>query len=816
VEAEALKAGPVLALVSVLGASAFAGELRAQAPPPTIGERETPFVENRGQWADDVSFCAGGGGWRAALDDRGWRLALAGDSDRACVVRMHVQGSASRTPLGVDEGSSLSHFFYGKRQGLGARSFARVRYRELAPGVDVSLRCAAGRLEYDLELEPRADLSALVFEIEGASVGEIADDGTLELNTPLGVLRQSPPHACELDDAQAAHDCASAFVKIDATHFGFELRERHEDMRLVIDPALVWSTYIGGGVSQTVRGIADLAGRGAAITGSTESADFPTTAGVFDPTHNGAVDAFVTKLDMHGRILWSVFLGGLGADDANAIAVDNQGVITIAGTTRSHDLPTTPGAFDRTFGGNSDGFVARISSDGTRLTWCTYLGGSKNDELHALAVNAAGEATVAGWTVSTNFPATFGTFGPQHAPGTTSDGCIARLSANGGGMVWATYLGGSYVDSIEALALLPNGVLVGGSTQSIDFPRTTGGLLGGEDGFVAVLSPNATQLLMSTQVGGSGDDSVRGVALGDSGDLIAAGKTNSPDLPVTPNVFGTLNGGADGFMLRLDPAGAIGACTYLGGTGSDEILALARSKSGDIFATGWTDSADFPTTPGAYDSALNNGSFSNGGDVFVIRTGADLQKLTYATYFGAGDDERAFAIAAVDADTVLLGGETNSYFFPTTPGAHRTSRGVLATSEGFASQLDLLKHPIKFGTGKPTSFGSTPELEWTGFPSASAHDFQFVVNSAMPNQLAVLLVSAHTWNQPFFGGTLYVHPPLMRAGVVPLDFVGYGELPYALSPAAIGTTFFAQAWFADPWDSQGCGLTSGLEVLVYP
>jgi hypothetical protein len=254
----------------------------------------------------------------------------------------------------------------------------------------------------------------------------------------------------------------------------------------------------------------------------------------------------------------------------------------------------------------------------------------------------------------------------------------------------------------------------------------------------------------------------------------------------------------------------------LGGAGSDEVLGLERCATGELLATGWTDSADFPTTPGAVDRLLYTASASTGGDAFVVRASPDLSNLSYSTFFGAGADERAHAIAAIDSDSVLLAGETESYFFPTTPGAHRTSRGILATSEGFASRLDLLQHPIPFGTGKLNSFGSQPVLDWTGFPSVQAQSLGLVVHSAIPNQPAVIFVGALSWNQPFLGGSLYVKPPLKRVAALVLDFVGYGEAPYALSPVMIGTTFYAQAWFKDPWDSFGCGLTSALEVLVHP
>jgi hypothetical protein len=297
----------------------------------------------------------------------------------------------------------------------------------------------------------------------------------------------------------------------------------------------------------------------------------------------------------------------------------------------------------------------------------------------------------------------------------------------------------------------------------------------------------------------------------------AAGRTNSNFLPVTSGVFGPLLAGFDdGFLAALDGSATIVACSYLGGVEPDEIFALARSSSGELFAAGSTRSPDFPTTPGAFDRTLNVGSSSVGSDAFIVRTKADFSSLSYASYLGGGDDECAIALAALDADSVLIAGETTSYFFPTTAGAHRTSRGILATLEGFATQLDLLPHPIAYGVGKLNSYGASPVLDYYGFPSVQEQNFNWVVHSAIPHQPAVVFIGAQSWSQAFQGGLLYVRPPLSRVAVMSLDFVGYAEAPFALSPAMIGTTIYAQAWSKDPGDALGVGLSSALEVLVHP
>jgi hypothetical protein len=807
------------------------GPLTAQAPAVPIPTE--PFVENRGQWAESVRFAARGPGWRAAVEAHGWRLALPGPEGRACVVRFDLAGvvgdpqdpfdalgPAPAGPRGEFPGGAPSHYFGRERSGVGARSFQRLRWRTRAPGVELVLRCEDQRLEYDLELEPDALPDSLEFEVEGGRLLDVAPDGSLPISTPLGELRQSPPRAFEVGPDGTRHECRARFVRRGETRFGFALEERRGGLPLVIDPALVWSTYIGGNTAQSVRAIAD-SGGGALIAGSTESADFPITPGVFDPNFNGGTDAFVSALDGQGRLLWSTFLGGAGVDVAHALVRDGLGAVTVAGTTRSGDFPATLGAFDTSLGGVSDGFVARLSANGAQLQWCTYLGGAKHDELLALFVDSLGRATVGGWSTSFDAPVTPGTYGQQLAPGTTADGYLARLSASGAALVFGSYLGGASVDQVRALAPVsadPSAAfLAGGSTSSADFPHTLGGPQGGEDGFVTRLDGGATQLDFSAFLGGSGNDQVFAVAADGNSAALAAGRTESPDMPTTAGVPGpNFGGAADGFLARLGSAGALLESSYLGGAGSDEVLCLAYHKDGALFAAGWTDSSDFPVTAGAFDRLLNIPAQSFGGDAFVVRAAADLSTLDYATYVGAAGDERALALAVVDRDTVLLAGETDSFFFPTTPGAHRTSRGVLATLEGFATRLDLLRHPVAYGVGKLNSAGASPVLRWTGFPSVADQNFVFALDGGIPNQPAVVFMGKSPANQPFLGGTLYVSPPVKRIGAQPLDFVGYAEFPFTLGSAFIGTSIFAQGWFKDPWDPQSCGLSNGLEVTVHP
>jgi hypothetical protein len=267
--------------------------------------------------------------------------------------------------------------------------------------------------------------------------------------------------------------------------------------------ALDYSTYLDGTFASLGEGIAVDSTFHAYVTGSTESADFPTTPGAFqrtlkapvipgDPhdTHNS--NAFVTKFSADGRTLvYSTFLGGTTNDAGAAIAVDASNRAYVTGTAQSKDFPITSGALQKTLRGTSDAFITKLQADGKGLIYSTFLGGSGNDGGRSIAVDSLGRAHVAGNTTSTNFPL----LNPIQAQfGGVQDAFVARLSATGGILFYSTYLGGAKTDSANSVRLDGSGnAYVGGSTASTNFRTTAGAfsrtLKGTSDGWVAKIMP---------------------------------------------------------------------------------------------------------------------------------------------------------------------------------------------------------------------------------------------------------------------------------------------------------------------------------------
>ena len=381
--------------------------------------------------------------------------------------------------------------------------------------------------------------------------------------------------------------------------------------------ALVYSTYLGGGVADVGNAIAVDAQGSAYVTGYTGSPDFP-TLNAFQATNRGGFDAFVTKLNPAGNALvYSTFLGGTGSDVSSAIAVDGQGSAYITGQTASTNLPTQNPFQAASGGGTFDAFVAKFSAAGNALVYSTYLGGSDIEQGFGIAVDTQGSAYVTGFTVSTNFP----TANPfQAANGGGIDTFVTKLNAAGNALAYSTYLGGTGFEDGFGIAVDAQGsAYVTGATSSPNYPTRNAFQAtlnnNGNDAFITKLSATGNALVYSTYFGGSGIDQGLGIALDSQNNAYITGITRSSDFPTRTPVQATLGGDFDAFVTRFNPAGnALVYSTYVGGSGEDRSLGIAVDSQGGAYITGKTVSTNFPTrTP--FQAANGGGTF----DAFVTK-----------------------------------------------------------------------------------------------------------------------------------------------------------------------------------------------------
>ncbi len=430
------------------------------------------------------------------------------------------------------------------------------------------------------------------------------------------------------------------------------------------------------------------------LTGHTNSPDLPVAdaaqsslaPGTCGDAENAypCFDAFVAKIDPTGqRVIYAAYLGGSANDYATGIAVDSAGNAFVTGYTSSTDLPTVNAAQPAHGGGACgpvnqpttclDAFVAKLDPAGSSWVYVTYLGGGSDDLAQSIAVDAEGGAAVTGSTLSLDFPV----FRAIHSDfgGGASDGFVAKFDPSGLQLAFSSYFGGSGDDFGTGIAVDPEGsVYLVGYTNSPDLPTTagpqanySGGTCGALtstfpcfDSFAARLSADGSSREFLTYLGGSGGDYAYGIAVDETG-VIIAGKTTSQDFPATFRAFQASGGGSntDAFVVRLDRMGnAAVYSTYLGGVGAEAATGVAVDASGRAFITGHFHGSGFPL--------LNPVQAASGGffDAFFAVLNEDGTALEFSTYLGGAGHDKARAVAVDRFGNAYVVGETFSADYP--------------------------------------------------------------------------------------------------------------------------------------------------------
>jgi len=842
---------PVALLVLGGGLTGLAlAQGRGSAAPAAASLRPPiAFVENRGQWDPRVSFVARMGPLTVYLEERGWVLALvaptAADAEagrpvrdaappslRGAALRMRVAGGATR-PVQEPEAelSGCRNYFLGddpQRWRTHVPGYTSVRYHEVSPGIDLRLRQSAATLEYDLLLQPGADLGAVQVVVEGAERLRLDERGALVLDTVLGPIVQPPPLAWQTDAAGRQHEVACRFVILGDGRFGFLAPGRDVELPFVVDPKLEYSTYLGGNDYEYPQDIAvDAAGQ-AVVVGYTLSANYPTTLGAFQPAFAGGPwDAFVTCMNGNGTgLAYSTYLGGIRHQESvNGVVIDAGGVAHLAGATWSTDFPVTPGAYDTTHNGDRDAFYASLAGNGTVLQYSTLLGSPNNDGAFAIAVDAIGVATICG-QAGVGWPTTPNAYQTVFAGG-TRDGFVARIDQTQPAaqqLVYSTYFGGDLDDAGWALHEDIGVVTVLGDTSSTSIPTTPGAYQprsgGRADVFVSRLDPSlsaAQQLVWSTYLGGVSDEHPGGLAVGPQG-VTVCGISQGSNFPTTPGAFSTTyNGGTgsgDGFVARLSSDGArLLWSTYLGTSANDEAIDLWVDALGSATVVGWTQSpGPFPTTPDALKRVrgLNQG--------FVSRFDADGSRLLYSTYLGGSHHEGAWCVVGDQAGVATVTGASTSPDFPTTPGAFNQTRNdpPYGTYDAFVTRLRTVPGGVRrYGAVTLDCAGRKPTIHALDDAVAGSATFGLASSQGAPGAPALLLVSTQpSPGVPVFGVHVYVD--LAAPGLALLtSATAAGEVSLTIPiPPATSGRLYAQFVVAD---IAGCPLrplsaTDALEI----
>ncbi len=719
------------------------------------------FEPNVGQAAASVRYLARGNGYAIALSERGATLDL-GAEHRPLATRSGYVGPHSRT-ASVDlrfvhsnchprlepehRDASVSNYLLGNDPSRWHRqvpNYSAVRYQGIYPGIDWVVYGRAGTLEYDLIVAPGADPRRIALAISGSDRWSIDAQGDLLIDAGGRVVRQRQPVAYQTTASGSRTD-VEAHYRLDHRQVRIALGPYDRRRPLVIDPALAFSTYLGGSAGEYATAVAVDAEGNVYVTGDTWSTDFP-TLNPLQPTNKGD-NIFIAKLNAAGTgLIYSTYLGGSSTDLAFGIAVDSAGDVYVAGSTSSSDFPVR-NAFQGTYKGigtSSNGFITKIDPTGGMLVYSTYLGGSAIDTLHGLAIDGMGSAYVVGETSSPDFPI-------ANALQSTLKGrinaFISKLSIDGTSLVYSTYLGGTGADQATAIALdSSENVYVTGTTNSLDFPTVNPfqsanhvSINGNSTptGFVSKLNAAGGALMYSSYLGGSGFELVRGIAVDNQGNAYIVGQTGSTDFP-TVNAFQSTNnattrlGGGTAFITKINSTGdALMYSTYLGGSGGgngligDDAQAIAVNSSGDVFVGGVTASTDFPTVNPV--QSTNKASAIGASNAFVSELNPAGNALLFSTYLGGSGSlgntsihttipfgDEAWGIALDAADNIYVVGQSGSGDFPTvnayqTKNKTATQYGTVQTAfvAKFGTEVNL---PLPTVGGGPSGGGGS--LDW--------------------------------------------------------------------------------------------------------
>jgi len=587
------------------------------------------------------------------------------------VMRIKLEGANSAAKVvGAEELPGRSNYFLGRdprKWRTGVANYAKVRYKDVYPGVDVVYYGNQGKLEHDFVVSPGADPAAINLAIEGAGSLRLDHDGNLvaQLNSGDMVLRKPTVYqpGNPNSEIQNPKSVDGRFVLLADNRIGFEVGIYDKTKPLIIDPVLTYSTYLGGNGHDSGWGIAvDTAGN-AYVTGMTSSSDFP-TVNPLQPGFGGGYDVFVSKLNAAGSALvYSTYLGGSDDDFGSGIAVDTTGNAFVTGSTASLDFPTANPLQGAYGGGSIDAFVSKLNPTGSALVYSTYLGGTGYDYGDSIVVDTAGNAFIAGSTSSPDFP-TVNSLQSAFGGG-PYDAFVAKFNPAGSALVYSTYLGGTGEDDGTSIALDGAGnAYLTGLTSSPNFPTAhpmQGAFGGGPyDAFVAKFNPAGSALVYSTYLGGSDFDTGVGIAVDAAGSAYVTGGTASTNFPTATPLQGSLLGSKNAFVAKLSSTGsALVYSTYLGGKYWDVGYGIAVDAAGNAYVTGLTGSSDFPTI-----NPLQP-SLGGGYDAFVSKFNAAGSALIYSTYLGGSNDDMNLGFAADSTGNAFVTGYTQSADFPT-------------------------------------------------------------------------------------------------------------------------------------------------------
>ena len=783
------------------------------------GKLPLQFEANQGQQPAQVKFLSRGKDYTVFLTLDGATLSLRKVRHQARIdkpgplvsepkleaaadLRLRLEGGNPAVTLtGAGPLPGTVNYFIGKdptKWRTNVTTYSTVRYEQVYPGIDLVFYGNQRQLEYDFVLAPGSTPDAIRLSVEGAERTSVDPaTGDLVLRAAGQEIRFHKPVVYQPEAEDAPRQEVDGRFHVDKDQVTFEIASYDHARALVVDPVLAYSTFLGGSSEDYATAVAVDKSGNAYVSGYTCSSNFPTTPGSYRPTqpvhgsgtgcngvlNNSGSDVFVAKLNPAGSaLIYSTYLGGSYYDYPASIAVDSAGDAYVAGDTASFDFPVTNGSVCAPVnintgncvfvvesscspvGSNVNGFVTKLNPAGSALLWSTFIGGTGQDYLSAMALDSSGDVYVAANTNSTvggdifcvgnpqvnyAWPTTAGAYltaEPATGWQTNPHQAFTKISADGSTMLYSTFFGpatnpnvstggGAYFTSIAVDSA--GKAYIGGETTASTYTTTPGAYQTvcaaclnqeNQDGFIVAFDPSqsgSASLLFSTFLGGNGTspagtgcpypDGVYAIALDRSDDIYVTGSACSVDFPTTagayqrtdPKPTGDCNT-SNAFLAKLNSTGStLEHSTFLNGPscfGRAAGYGVSVDSAGNAYVAGFTNDAAFPT--------VNPLQAPGNGGVFVAEVNKTASQLLFSTTLGYGGTDTGYGIHADNHGNIYVAGITSGTLFPTTTGAVQTTYGG-DFDDAFVTRIALTQADLSVTNGAPTTVLTGTHLTYT-------------------------------------------------------------------------------------------------------
>ena len=708
----------------------------------TYGHIPLAFTVNEGQAPSSIRFTAQGSGCGMAFSPSGTTFHLSRETAASVAKRAAKKSvvfeddpardqpeyesfalklafiGANETPeiQGEDRLPWNNNYFIGNdpdKWRTDVPNYKKIRFKEVYKGIDLVYYGNQRRVKYDFVVKPGETPEQILLKYDFGEAGgslSVNEKGELVVKTAVGEMIEKKPYCYQKVNGKEV-EVEVKYEVVEGGMYRFRVGEYDGRYDLVIDPEVVYSTYLGGDSQDRISDIAVDSEGCAYVTGETSSTDYPISHGAYDTRYH---NVFISKINALGTAFsYSTFFGEIGTRGDCSIAVDQYGNACITGRTGSSDFPITENAIDKQYKGGEI-FITKFNSMGSGLIFSTFFGGSETEISYAIAYDKDENIYFTGYTYSADYPTTPGAFKEKNELGGGQIVFLTKLDSEASKVVYSTFIGFGVGLDIQVNSA-GEAYLIGQTPYSYpDFPVSDNAFdklsTGNDKLFITKVNNIGSQIVYSTLLGGSSENYARGIAVDASGHAYVCGITESNDFPTTPGAFITTlkKTGMNGFVTKLNDDGSnLEYSTYITDQGHSAINDIDVDENGFAFVTGVGSSKLFPVTS----DALKWNSQSGYNNAILSILSENGSHLIYSTLWGGNGGDEGIALALDSKDNVYIAGLTYSFDFPRSSGAIDDTLTISMAGyfDGFISKFHFvgIGNEVQSENGWPTEFRIT-------------------------------------------------------------------------------------------------------------